>query len=270
MNIKSFNTLLITALFTGGLATANAAPVQVSYDFTSGGGTSSTIGAGFGNALRFNDIDGDNSSSENLTITAWGATGADQGSGAWGDSLQSAQISRWNTGLGACNRSEGLIGSYSNNCDTNSEHQVDNSGYDDFVLFAFDNIMAFDQLVIDPFFTSDIDLTFWIGTIGNTDLTGLDDLTLLSAGFSNPLNALFYGATYSPQTINLGGATGNVLLVSAQRDLGSPDDDDYFKIASLRATTTEIPAVPVPAAGWLFASGLLALVHSARRKGQFN
>lgn len=243
-----------------GASTVCAAPVQVTYDFTDGGTTSSANVSGFGNSLLFSDIDGDNTSSENLTTTSWGSTGPDQGTGAWGDSLETGEVWRWSTGLGACNRSEGTVGG---GCSTSGQHQVDNRSYDDFVLFAFDNTMTFDNIVIDPYFITDVDVTFWIGNLSNTDLTGLDDLTLLSAGFDNPVDTPFFGWTYSPQTIDLFGGTGNVLLISGQRDVGAVDDDDYFKISSLTVTTT---VVPVPAAIWLFGSGLIALAGLSRRK----
>ena len=242
----------------------NSQATLVTYDFTSGGSSSTANTYGFGNSLTFADIDGDNSLSENLTITAWGSTGPDQGTGAWGDSLETGEIYRWSTGLGACNQAEGSVGSYFG-CNI-YQHQVDNYSYDDLVLFVFDYDVTFDNIVIDPYFFTDVDVTFWIGSITNSDLTGLDDVTLLSiGGFGDPVDNTFYGTTSSPQTIDLLGSVGNALLIGGQRDQGDPDDDDYFKIASLSVETT---VVPVPAAVWLFGSGLLAMVGVARRKQQ--
>jgi hypothetical protein len=252
--------LAITSILLTATSSLYAAPTQVTYDFTSGGSPSSPNTSGYGNSLLFSDIDSDNSSTENLTITAWGGTGPDQG-GAWGDSLETGEIYRWGTGLGACNRSEGTIGG---GCNTNYQHQVDNYSYDDMVLFVFDNTMTFNDIVVDPYLTTDTDVTFWIGNITSSDLTGLDDVTLLTTGgFSSPIDQLFYGATTTPQTIDLFGGLGNALLIGGQRDSGAPDDDDFFKISSLTVTTT---VVPVPAAVWLFGSGLIGLAGFARRK----
>lgn len=242
-----------THLITGAailLASASSIiQASTTHDFTSGGTPYTTIGAGFGNALDFGD----------MTATAWGATGPDQGTGAWGDSIEAGEITQWSTGLGACNQNEGSIAA--GTCSTSSQHQVDNKRSDDLALFFFDSNVLLDQIVIDPYFTSDVDVTFWVGNITNPDLTGLDDVTLLTAGFSNPVDVPFTGSTSTPQTINLGGLEGNALLIGGQRDTGAPDDDDYFKIASL--TTS---AVPVPSAVWLFGSGLLGLVGILRRK----
>jgi len=256
---KNITKLATASILLAGTSSLHAAPVQVTYDFTNGGTTSNANVSGFGNSLLFSDIDNDNASTENLTATAWGSTGPKRVSSPWGNTLETGEIWRWNTGLGACNRTEGTIGG---GCST-FQHQVDNRSYDDFVLFAFDNTMTFDNVVIDPYFRTDVDVTFWIGNITNTDLTGQDDVTLLNMGFNNPIDTLFNGKTYSPQTIDLFGGTGNVLLISGQRDIGAPDDDDYFKIASLTVTTT---VVPVPAAVWLFGSGLIGLIGVARRK----
>ncbi len=245
--MKTITTSLLAGCMLGASLSAQAA---VTYDFTSGGTSSTEIGSGFGNALDFGD----------MTVTAWGTTGSNQGTGAWGDSIETGEIYRWSTGLGACNQAEGTVGG---GCSI-YQHQVDNYSYDDLVLFVFDYDVTFDNIVIDPYFTTDVDVTFWIGNISSSDLTGLDDVTLLTtAGFGSPVDNTFYGKTSSPQTIDLSTTVGNALLIGGQRDQGAPDDDDYFKIASLTVTP-----VPVPAAVWLFGSGLLALVGVSHRKIQ--
>lgn len=240
MHIKTYAGIFAAAML------AMATNIQATtYDFTNPGTSSTQIGSGFGNALDFGD----------LTVTAWGTTGAPVG--ANNSLLNSGQILRFNTGLGACNRSEGT------NCN-NPVHQVDNVGDDDLVMFLFDNLVDFDNIVIDPFGTYDRDVSFWIADITPvTDLTGVDPFTLINGTsiFGNVTNVGNFPGS-GPLTINLGGATGNALLFGGKLDAGNNYDNDRFKIASLTATAV----IPVPAAVWLFGSGLLGLVSVARRK----
>lgn len=236
-----FKKILITSAV---LLTAATHAQAAVYDFTNPGTSSTEIGSGFGNALDFGD----------MTATAWATTGDPVG--ANNSLLNNAQIQRFSTGLGVCNRSEGT------NC-SNPAHQVDNFGDDDYVLFLFDQQMTFDNIVIDPYGTWDRDVTYWIADVTNPiDLAGLDPAALDFPGstvFGDP-TFQYAGPSNQPLTINLLG-TGNALLFAAQADAGDKYDDDRFKITSLTATV-----VPVPAAVWLFGSGLLGLVGIARRK----
>ena len=236
-----FKKLLITSAV---LLTAATNIQATTYDFTNPGTNSTENGSGFGNALDFGD----------MTATAWATTGV---SGGTGYDLNNAQVLRFNTGLGVCNRSEGA------NC-SNPAHQVDNFGDDDYVLFLFDQQMDFDNIVIDPFGTWDRDVTYWIADVTNPiDLAGMDPDALDFPGstvFGDP-TFQYAGPSNQPLSINLSG-TGNALLFAAQADIGDYYDDDRFKITSLTATAV----VPVPAAVWLFGSGLLGLVGVARSK----
>ncbi len=47
-----------------------------------------------------------------------------------------------------------------------------------------------------------------------------------------------------------------------------PGQNAAFDFTSISATNTTVSAVPVPAAAWLFGSGLLGLVGVARRRRQ--
>jgi len=239
------------------LLTAAAYSHAAIYDFTSGGSSFTEVnGPGFGNGLDYGD----------MTASAWATTGVPTNNNSL---IDEAQIHAWSTGLGACNKSEGLA---NGGCSTSTEHQVDNIGDDDYILFLFDQTVSFDNIVIDPYFRSDRDVSFWIGNISSSsDLLGLDpaDLDLGSTnsiGFGPYNQKSFYGASSSPETIDLTGATGgnigNALLFAARADAGNYYDNDYFKIASLEA----VAVVPVPAAVWLFGSGLIGLIGFARRK----
>lgn len=226
------------------LSAANSHASTV-YDFTSPGTTSTEIGSGFGNALDFG----------NLTVTSWGTTGVPSNVNS---NLDEGQILRFNTGLGACNKSEGA------NC-YNPAHQVDNVGDDDLVLFMFDSAVDFNNIVIDPFGIYDRDVSFWIANIttAESDLVGFNPFTLIdgSSIFGTATNISNFAGN-GPMSINLGGTTGNALLFGGTLDAGYyQDDDDRFKIASLNVTV-----VPVPAAIWLFISGLIGIAGFARRK----
>src|SRR3954452_17397616 len=98
--------LLILNCLAGQSATIN-------WDFDSGSSTaSSSIGSGYGNSWAFS------ASGLAVVATGWGVTGNTN------TTFQSAQLGRYGTGLGVCNRSEGL------GCG-DPEHQVDNSGQAD-------------------------------------------------------------------------------------------------------------------------------------------
>ncbi|WP_297527963.1 hypothetical protein [Thiohalobacter sp.] len=221
---------------------ASAATATTTYDFTSNGPTPTAIGSGFGNALDYGD----------LTVTAWGTTGVPQNANSL---IDEGQIIRYTTGLGACNKSEGT------DCG-NPQHQIDNVGDDDLVLFAFDGPVRFDSIVIDPYGYWDRDVTFWVADITSTDLVGLSPADLLAGTsvFGSPTN-VSNTPGYGPVTINLGGGAGNALLFGGRLDYGNLYDNDRFKIASLSVTP-----VPLPAALWLFGSGLLGLAGLARRR----
>ncbi|MCB1871788.1 MAG: hypothetical protein KDI49_07255 [Gammaproteobacteria bacterium] len=235
--IKNISTSVLHAVLFLIISTTSVHASEV-YSFTG----STSYGGGYGNSMVFGDDD-------ELTVTAWGFTGS-------GGTIQTGEISRWSTGLGACNRREGTAG---NGCSTSSEHQVDNASYDDLVLFYFSRAVQFDQIRLDPWSNYTVDaVTYWIGTIDDDNLNGLGDSLsssnssgLLSKGFSSPVTSTF-AATSSPVNVALAGI-GNALLIGGVRDAAS-NDNDYFKIASLT-----VSAVPIPAAAPLFGGALSLL-----------
>lgn len=246
--------LVISAVLVA--ATTNIQAATITYDFTSGGTNYTEInGTGYGNGLDFGD----------MTATAWATTGVPDGSNYL---IADAQVQQWATGLGACNRDEGLA---FGGCSTSAEHQVDNIGNDDYILFLFDQTVQFDNIKINPFFNSDRDVSFWVGNISGSGLmmglnpADLDPGATNTVGF-NPYSQKNFGKGTNIKTVDLslasGGNIGNALLFASRADAGSKNDNDYFKIDSLTVTTV----VPIPAAVWLFGSGLLGLVAVARRK----
>jgi len=245
--------MVLTALLMSASINSQASTI---YDFTNGGTSYTQVnGSGFGNGLDFGD----------MTATAWATTGVPTGSNSL---IDQAQIQQWGTGLGACNKDEGLA---FGGCNTNSEHQVDNLGDDDYVLFTFDSLVQFENIKIDPFFYSDRDVSFWIGNISSSGVMMSLDPADLDPGQSNSVgfgdyNQKSFSKGSGIKTVDLtganGGNIGNALLFSARADAGNSYDNDLFKINSLEV----IAVVPVPAAAWLFGSGLLGLAGIARRK----
>lgn len=75
-----------------------------------------------------------------------------------------------------------------------------------------------------------------------------------------------FGVLGAPEDFN-----SNLLSVTANRSVttgngGNAVTTDYILFAEWQATELPIAAVPVPAAAWLFGSGLLGLAGIARRK----
>jgi hypothetical protein len=165
--------------------------------------------------------------------------------------------SEW-TGLGVCNAIE--LGDCADFQSPDSTHQVDNQGEQDWVLFVFepDVLLSFESLVHSPYGAADRDASYWIGTIEdeNFDLRGLGYADLAGIGFGDRIDtsADFGEGTV---TIDFGGAVGNSILIGAK--LG--DTDDRLKIATVQASV-----VPIPAAAWLFGSGLGLLGWVRARK----
>jgi hypothetical protein len=155
--------------------------------------------------------------------------------------------SEW-TGLGVCNEFE--EGDCINVTSAVNNHQVDNQGEQDWVLLIFEpfgGLLSFESLVHSPYGAADRDASYWIGNIGEGfDLRGLGYADLASIGFGDRIDtSADYGE--GTVTIDFGGAVGNAILIGAK--LG--DTDDRLKIAAVQASV-----VPIPAAAWLFASGL--------------
>lgn len=228
---RPFSAVLATYL----LALGSPAAIASTWTFGSGGNYYYTSGSSYGNKVTFTQ------GTEKLQAFAWSNT-----SETPAGSFESAYIRRFSTGLGVCNRDEGAI----SDCISGSlDHQVDNVSLQDVVLFVFDSPQVLQSLTIDPWGTWDRDLSFWVGTVTpGVTLTGATFATLGSLGFSSQMDSLNSPGD-AALTIGLGGLVGNALLVGALNPAdGTPD---RFKIRSLVTTV-----VPVPAAAWLFLSGL--------------
>jgi len=224
-----------TVNFTTG--STNAGTMGNSLCYTAGGAATSCNGSQF------------------LMITAWGITG-----GAGGDTTfaQGAlgHYAGTDLGLGVCNQDEGV------NCNP-PNHEVDNSGHDDFVLFQFNTPVSNATVVLNPVCNCGYtDSTYYTGT-GSAAISGLSLAQLSTVGFGSGTNR---NGGNSQQTFTLSGSGYTSILLGA--DVAGPHfGDDYFKIGSLTWTTgNEPPGTPEPSSVISLGTGLGLLVCWARRK----
>jgi hypothetical protein len=224
------------------MAFSTSAQAATTWDFR--GLTDAPIGiiGGSPNALTFT-VDGGT-----VTASSWHDNGVEA-------TFEGATIAREWTGLGSCNSIE--AGDCVNFQSSESTHQVDNQGSQEWVLLVFDGEYSFDSLVHSPFGDADRDASYWVGNINPAqDLGGLTYSDLTGIGFGDRIDtsADFGQGTV---TINFGGASGNAILIGAR--LG--DSDDRMKIASVNASV-----VPLPASAWLMLSSLGMLVMNKRKR----
>ncbi len=211
-------------------------------NYSLGTGNGIQHGSGPGNVYEFVD------QALNLNVSAWANIGSDV--------LQVSTITQFVAGLGACNPAEGSRDSC---LGSPGRYQADNVGVgeQDWLLLFLPESVNFDEVVLTSIGAQDRDVTYWIGDLSlPADLAGaeLGDLFGLGMGTATTLfNSVGDGAL----SIDLGGQTGNALLIGAR--LG--DNDDRFMLSSLAATI-----VPVPPAMWLFGSALGFLVTQRGRR----
>ena len=216
-----------------------AAATPVTYTFTGNGGT---VGGSspFGNTRTYTN--GANS----VTVSSFSLPSSLSGNFVPGQLGWFSSL-----GLASCNNTgEGA------NCD-NPEHQVDNNGSYDFVLFVFNSVMDPTSIVINPFGAYDRDITYWVGNLG----VNLSTLNLGTLGLGTQM---WDDSTVSDnsRSVNLLGGTGNALLIAARLPGNVADSNiDRFKIESLTANT----AVPEPATFGMAGLALVGLGLLRRR-----
>jgi hypothetical protein len=139
--------------------------------------------------------------------------------GGWAD----AYLGAFGGGLGV---TDGAEGSGSGNA-----HTVDNTGRDNYVLFAFNQ-----QVVVDAAFLGyvvhDSDLRLWIGTLPDafTADIALSDALLAGLGFTEVNETTLGTARWAD--FNAGNVAGNVLVIAA--NTGEATTEDNFKIEKLK------------------------------------
>lgn len=254
--------VVVLALFIAGLLTAGPSGA-VTINFTSG---PANVG-GFGNSLTFSN------GGISVTASAFAETGTQTPANSGWYLFQTAEVYRWSTGLGVCNRNEGYVAQ--NSCG-DDEHEIDTVGRDDLLLFVFSQNVVMQSITVDPYDSSgsdpnDRDITYWVGNLAN--LAALTTRTFNTLGTMPGFSETYLAASsgFDPLTHLLSG-TGNVLLVSGDyrdrncknADVTTNSECEAFKIKNL--VVSAAPAVvPVPAAAWLFLSAF-GVLTIARRK----
>lgn len=208
------------------LAAFSANAALVTLDLTSGGSNS----GGTYNTRTFT------AGGVTVTATAWSLTGSN-------NTFQSSNLGMYSTGLGVCNRVEIA---QRGGCDS-PEHQVDNVGSLDFVLFQFSAAIDPTRVTINPAGNYDRDVSYWTGTTTNPlNLTGKNLTNLAGLGFGSRVdNEGDTGSSARDVTIVSG--LVNSLLFGA--DIF--EDNDWFKITSIKFDYTAPPPVQVPEPGSL-------------------
>jgi len=210
----------------------------INFDFTSGNGS------GNGSGRVFTDP----TSGLTITATAWSLLN-------YGSTFSTAQLGQYSTGLGVCNSNEG------NGCGS-PDHQVDNVGSYDFILFQFSAPVTIQSITIDPFAppSADRDVTYYESDKSNPIPLNLTTVSGLSGfGFGPAVNQS-NSAGLSPLPITIDDGPYRAILFGASTT--GADSDDYFKIASM---TVDYKQVPEPATFWFLAGAFLTLEIFRRR-----
>jgi hypothetical protein len=215
--------ILSAALAMSAIASADTI---ASFDYTIG-----NLGQGSGTNNILKTVNG-----ETLTATAWSLTGN-------GDTtFQTATLGQYSgLGLGVCNQDELAA---RGGCQA-PQHEVDNNGQLDFVLFTFSEAVTSVSIVIDPVCFCDDDASYRAGN-------GIspNGHTLAQVGSFTTIAGAFDTTHTDVLTIPVGGVTSVLFGASIT---GS---DDYFKIESVTATVAQAPE---PASFALLGGALVAL-----------
>ena len=231
---------------------ANAA----TYEYNFSGGNSPTSGSN-GNTRVFSSTP---LGGPNVTASAFYATGTSSALGA-------AYLGHYDHGLGVTN--PGALFT------PDGQHEVDNDGYIDLVLFQFAQAIDVNSITLRSF--GDADIQVWFGnTFVNNSINGdfgLTDLGIFTCNGSAPNGECDGDNDNNPtegqhQTynVNAGNLTGTYLLIAARPSNGD-NDEDKFKIKEIEFSYNP-PTTNVSEPGTLaaFGIGLAALGYLGRRR----
>lgn len=207
-------------------------------------------GGTFGNTLNFY------SENKNLSVTSWGYT-----KGSSGYAFEEARGSQYTIGMGVSNADE-TTGS--------PDHQMDNSGGDDWMLFFFDAMVSSATVTVDPYGTYDRDVTYYTATLdGPVDLSNLSYADLAALGFSARNDSYSTVSGDAREVSITGNGSFNAILFGAWQGEPAAESIDCFKISGVSATYTGggnngNSTIPEPSTGWLGVIGALALLRRRR------
>jgi hypothetical protein len=220
------------------------------WNFTTGNGTGGTTGRTFSSLPA----------GVTVSATAWYVNGSNL--------LKAGSLGQYAQGLGVCNGGESC---------TSPEHQVDNKGQLEFVLFQFSQNLTDISFVIDPSpdadanyagGTPDRDVTYWAGspTLGANLLTDVNFGTMGTL-FSGGRKTIDNGDGGGALTMNLATTGGIGAVLFGPRD--GLNGDDFFKISSMSATKYLVTSpVPEPSSIALLGTVAAGIVLHMRRRQQ--
>jgi len=218
-------------LFTTFLAIANATPITVNY-------MTGAIGQGSGDNSIVKNMPG-----ETVTANAWGVTGNNDTTFQWATLGQYSGL-----GLGVCNQAELSVG-----C-TAPQHEVDDNGQLDFVMFSFSAPVTSVSITVTPVCNCDTNASYIVGN-------GLDPLglTLAQLPAVQNSNEITKDTTRTITLNGLGNGVTDVLFGASVTGT-----NNFFKIESL--SYTQASGVPEPATLALAGIALLGLGALKHRK----
>jgi PEP-CTERM motif len=233
------STIILSMSLSLGFAVAPSAHASMTFAYTTG-----NLGEGSGDNSIVETVSG-----ETLTATAWSVTGTGN------TTFQTATLGQYSgLGLGVCNQEELAA---QGGC-TAPQHEVDDNGQFDFVLFQFSSAVMSVTVTIDPVCDCNTDASYYVGN-------GLNPLgkTLAQLGTATTSNETTADTTRTVTLTGLGGGVTSVLFGASI--LGN---DNYFKIESLSVTepTTSISTTPEPATFGLAGIALIGLGVMARKR----
>jgi hypothetical protein len=222
--------------------------VSYTWNFTGSG-----VGGGVGNSILFTN--GTPSGGPTVKATAWyiDASGL----------FQAAAIGRYSHGLGVCYPGE--------DC-SNPNHQTDNSGFDDFILFEYSAPVDPTTVRITTTSSSssqrDSDVSFWLGGTGsaqNLNLAGTSVAGLAGLGFGGHTpddGGILAQNGYRDVSIPPNGAFVNKMLFGSRYG----QSNDFFKITSMVGSFNGGGAVPEPSSVVLLGTVALIAARMIRKR----
>jgi hypothetical protein len=224
-------TALILSIF--GLGVAHASTV---FDYTTNG-----FGEGSGANSVVQTVNG-----ETVTAKAFSLTGNND------TTFQTATLGEYTGyGLGVCNQQElaaqGGCGS--------PQHEIDDNGQNDFVLFQFSTAVTSITITLDPVCNCNTNASYYVGN----GLNPLGD-TLAQLGTATPSNETTSDTVRTVTLTGLGAGVNSVLFGASV--LGT---DNYFKIESISVTEGST-AAPEPATFGLAGLALIGLGVIGKRR----
>jgi hypothetical protein len=256
-------TFILMSVGALGSAYASPVPIQLTYDFTSGGSVDTSNA--MGNTWSFDPIGYTAADGYTITITSW--TVHDAGMFEQSAGIHVGTESGNNTlGLGVCNTKE--KGGKKKECaKEKKERGIDNKGKKgkkgqpgtvehDWLLITLPEQMLIEDFTVTPEQEKKRSVSYYTGQISDADIEDLTYAALAAEGFDTVINENFAKSLDAQLVSVTDVGFRNALLIGAS----TIDADAAFTLTNFTAS-----AVPVPPAVWLFGSGLATLSWMRRK-----